>query len=59
MDAYTVHTINQHLVMIALIVMAATIVWSIVYPIVADRRANRQLIADAIEREKRRAARQR
>lgn len=63
MDAYTVHAINQILVMVALIVMTATIVWAIVYPIVADRRNDRQIIADAIEREKRRddrrAARQR
>lgn len=57
MDAYTVHTINQALVMIALTVMTATIAWAIVWPIIDDHRDNKQRIADAIEREKRLDAR--
>lgn len=57
MDAYTIHTINQHLVLAALLIMLLVIIGSVIYLAVSDYRDNRQRIADAIEREKRLDAR--
>lgn len=58
MDAYTVHTINQALVLIALAIVTLVIIATPIYMVIADRRDNRRRTAENARRD-RRADRQR
>jgi len=58
MDVYTVHTINQFLVLSALIVTALIVAATPIYMMIADRRDEKRRTAETARKD-RRAARQR